>query len=320
MPQGIRYRLFVISLSVLTVASLQNLRLHADEGDEFFERQVRPLLIAKCLECHSESEPEGGLRLTSKAHLLKGGESGPAAVLKDPKESRLLQAVLQNGPVKMPPTGKLSDGEIAVLTKWIEMGIPWPTSIGVHSGRKEFRITEADRQHWAFRPVSDPAPPATSDDSWPRTTIDRFILEKLEAERLKPAMPADRRTLLRRVTYDLTGLPTGWQETEAFLSDPASTDEALRKVVDQLLDSPRYGERWGRHWLDVARFADSKDGVLMYGDDRVRPYAYTYRDYVIRAFNEDTPFDQFVREQLAADLLEPKVEPWRMAALGFLTL
>lgn len=294
--------------------------VRADEGDEFFERQVRPLLVAKCLECHGDEDPEGGLKLTSRAQVLKGGQSGVSVVVNKPQESRLLKAVLQTGPLKMPPSGKLSNDEIAVLAKWIELGLPWPKSAETNAPRKEFTITVADRQHWAFRSLSDPVPPAVREESWPRTSVDRFVLAKLEAAGLKPSAPADRRTLLRRASYDLTGLPPTWDEAQNFLNDPAATHEAFDKLVDRLLDSPRYGERWGRHWLDVARFADTKDGVLMYGDDRIRPYAYTYRDYVIRAFNTDTPFDQFVREQLAADLIEPSVEPWRLAALGFLTL
>ena len=320
MPQNFTRRLAVLCIALLAVGEASLRAARADENDEFFERQVRPLLVAKCVGCHGEKEPEAGLRLTSQAHLLKGGSSGPAVVLKMPKESRLLQAVSRTGPLKMPPDETLSVAEVSILSKWIELGLPWPKSVGLTSTQKEFSITEADRQHWSFRPVTDPPPPAVRDVVWPRTTIDRFVLAKLETAGVKPAATADRRTLLRRATYDLTGLPLTWEQTQSFLNDPASTNDALEKIIDGLLQSPRYGERWGRHWLDVARFADSKDGVLMYGDDRIRPYAYTYRDYVIRAMNEDTPFDQFVREQLAADLIKPKVEPWRLAALGFLTL
>ena len=291
-----------------------------EENQEFFERHVRPLLVAKCFECHGEEEPEGGLRLTSQAHVLKGGENGPAVIASKPEESRLLKAVLQTGTLKMPPNGKLTDSEISVLAKWIELGVPWPESVEVKSPHKEFSITAADREHWAFRPLTDPVLPTIRNETWPQTSIDRLILAKLEAEKRQPSAPADRRTLLRRASYDLIGLPPTWDATQEFLNDPAPTHEAFERIIDRLLDSPRYGERWGRHWLDVARFADTKDGVLMYGDDRIRPYAYTFRDYVIRAMNSDTPFDQFIREQLAADLIEPKVEPWRLAAMGFLTL
>ena len=288
-------------------------------AEEFFEERVRPLLAAKCLECHGDEEPEAGLRLTSRASALKGGDSGPAVVERRAEESLLVKAVRQTGELKMPPDGKLRDDEIAALVQWIEVGLPWPEAAG-GATRKEFRVSDEDRQHWAFQPISDRPAPAVADAAWPQTSIDRFVLAKLEQAGLHPAPAADRRTLLRRAYYDLVGLPPTWDEVQAFVSDPAPTPEAFEKVVDRLLALPAYGERWGRHWLDVARFADTKDGVLMYGDDRIRPYAYTYRDYVIRAFNEDLPFDRFVQEQLAADLIEPKVEPWRLAALGFLTL
>ena len=293
---------------------------HADESESFFEAKVRPLLVAKCLECHGENEPEAGLKLTSREHVLKGGDSGPAAIAKLPKESLLIKVVNRKGPIKMPPDEKLTVAEVQTLEKWVELALPWPKSGGLAPARKEFAITAADRQHWSFQPVATPKTPIVKDNAWPKTPIDRFILSKLEESGIKPSASADRRTLLRRATYDLTGLPPTWEEMRSFTNDPAPTDQAFEKLLDRLLASPRYGERWGRHWLDVARFADSKDGVLMYGDDRIRPYAYTYRDYVIRALNEDTPFDQFVREQLAADLIEPKVPTWRMAALGYLTL
>jgi hypothetical protein len=177
---------------------------------------------------------------------------------------------------------------------------------------------DAARYHWAFQPIRAASPPSVRDAGWPRTAVDRFILASLEAKGLNPSPPADKRTLLRRATFDLIGLPPTPEELDAFLAD--DSPDAFARVVERLLASPHYGERWGRHWLDVARYADTKDGVLQYGDDRIRPYAYTYRDYVIRAFNEDLPFDRFVHEQLAADLLEPAVEPGRLAALGFLTL
>lgn len=181
-------------------------------------------------------------------------------------------------------------------------------------------LSGEDRSHWAFQPIWDGPPPPVEDTQWLQSPIDRFVLARLEGAGLAPSPPADRRTLIRRAFYDLIGLPPTWRDLRAFVEDPRPTPEAFAEVVETLLQSPRYGERWGRHWLDVARFADTKDGVLMYGDDRIRPYAYTYRDYVIRAFNEDVPFDRFVHEQLAADLIRPELEPWRLAAMGFLTL
>ena len=295
--------------------------VYAEDHADFFERYVRPVLVAKCIECHGDDDPEGGLRLTSRANVVKGGQSGPAALEKRPAESLLVQAIHQRGKLKMPPEEKLGETEIASLTKWVELGLPWPDANAViGKPHAEFAITDADRQHWSFRPVADPATPNVSNLQWSRTSIDPFVLAKLEAAGVRPAIEADRRTLIRRAYQDVIGLPPTGDEVQAFIDDPAPTADAFAKIVETLLRSPRYGERWGRHWLDVARFADTKDGVLMYGDDRIRPFAYTYRDYVIRSFNEDTPFDQFVQEQLAADLMEPKVEPWRLAALGFMTL
>lgn len=299
--------------------------LNATDRDDFFERHVRPVLATKCLECHGEEGPEAELRLTSRATVLQGGKSGPAAIAREPARSLLLQAIQRRGKLKMPPDGPLTDIEIANLTKWVELGLPWPDAHAASPAasspsRGEFAITDADRQHWSFRPMNDPPLPAVRDTEWPRTSIDYFVLARLEAVGSSPVVGADRRTLIRRVYFDLIGLPPTADEVDAFVNDPASTAVAFEEIVNRLLDSPRYGERWARHWLDVARFADTKDGVLMYGDDRIRPFAYTYRDYVIRAFNEDTPFDRFVQEQLAADLIVPQVEPWRLAAMGFLTL
>jgi hypothetical protein len=292
---------------------------YSDEGVELFEKRIRPLLVEKCLECHGATDPEAGLRLTSRDHLLRGGDHGPAAVERQPDESLLLRAVRRKGKLKMPPEAPLQESEIQALADWIAVGLPWPES-EEPSSPKPFRITDVDRQHWAFRPIANPELPAVKQTDWPQTTIDTFVLAKLEAAGIQPTVVADRRTLLRRAYFDLIGLPPTWDEVQAFIHDPDATVVAFARVVDRLLESPAYGERWGRHWLDVARFADTKDGVLMYGDDRIRPYAYTYRDYVIRSLNEDVPFDRFVHEQLAADLITPPVEPWRLAAMGFLTL
>ncbi len=292
----------------------------ADESESFFETKVRPLLVARCLECHSENEPEAGLKLTSRESVLRGGDSGPVVNQRSPDESLLVKAVIRKGPIKMPPDEKLTEGEIEILKRWVAIGLPWSKESGSLASRKGFAISQADRQHWSFRRLEPPALPPVKSIGWGKTSIDRFIMAKLEEAGVPPSPVTDRRSLLRRATYDLTGLPPTWEEMQAFVNDPALMEVAFGKVIDRLLGSLRYGERWGRHWLDVARFADSKDGVLMYGDDRIRPYAYTYRDYVIRAFNEDTPFDQFIREQLAADLIEPKVPSWRVAALGYLTL
>ncbi len=311
-------RCILFALGWLAVA-LATCIVDADEHEEFFESKIRPILVEHCLECHSDEKPESGLRLTSRETILAGGKSGAAAVERDSEHSLLVQAIGYESEIQMPPEDKLSAEQIALLTQWVELGLPWPKGSPslVHS-TNEMIVTEADREHWSFRPIADPPLPATSGKNWAQSSIDSFLLAKLEEVHLQPAPPADRRTLIRRVYFDLIGLPPNYDEVEAFITD--QSPDAFAKVVDRLLESPRYGERWGRHWLDVARYADTKDGVLQYGDARLRPYAYTYRDYVVRAMNEDLPFDQFVHLQLAADLIQPPVESWQLAALGFLTL
>jgi hypothetical protein len=287
-------------------------------GIEFFETKVRPVLAEHCYRCHSAAAAKlkGGLLLDSRAGILKGGESGPAVVPGKPADSLLLKAIRRtDDSLRMPPKGKLPDAVLADFEAWIARGAPAPEANS--STTSAVRLQQA-RRHWAFQPIRDPAPPPLRDSGWAQSLVDRFILARLEASGLSPSPRADRRTLLRRAYFDLIGLPPTMEEVEAFEADNAQ--EAFAHVVDRLLASPHYGERWGRHWLDVARYADTKDGVLMYGDDRIRPYAYTYRDYVIRALNEDLPFDLFVHQQLAADQLGTKVEPWRLAAMGFLTL
>ena len=285
---------------------------------EFFETRIRPVLVERCYKCHSAQakSPKGGLLLDSREGLREGGNSGPAIVPGRPASSLLLKAVRHtHETLRMPPKEKLPDAVVADLAKWIAMGAPDPrTAPAAARGATGRRA----RNHWAFQPIKAQAIPLVRHAAWPRTPVDRLVLARLEERGLSPSAPADKRTLIRRATFDLIGLPPTPAEVDAFLAD--HSPDAFAKVVDRLLASPHYGERWGRHWLDVARYADTKDGVLMYGDDRVRPYAFTYRDYVIRALNEDLPFDRFIHEQLAADLIEPKVEPWRLAAMGFLTL
>ncbi|AMV37745.1 PSD1 and planctomycete cytochrome C domain-containing protein [Planctomyces sp. SH-PL62] len=297
----------------------------ADDPDaaraEFFEAKVRPILVERCFGCHSAQAErlKGSLAVDSLEGLLKGGDLGPAVEPGKPDESLLIQAVgYEDDSVKMPPKQKLPDAEIAVLRQWVTGGATFPKTAAEPVARVQGIDFDEARRHWSYLPVARREPPPVADASWSKTPIDPFVLAKLEASGLSPSPPADRRTLLRRVYYDLIGLPPTAEEIAAFEAD--RSDDAYAKVVDRLLASPRYGERWGRHWLDVARYADTKDGVLMYGDDRIRPYAYTYRDYVVRSFNEDTPFDQMIREQLAADVVAPGDEPWRLAAMGFLTL
>ena len=288
---------------------------------EFFETHVRPLLVQKCYSCHNDNQQMGNLRLDSLEAILKGGNRGAALIPGNEAKSLLLQAVHYDTELKMPPAGKLKADEIAILTNWVKMGAPWPGAKVSEADRLaalkgEFVISESKRRFWSFVPVKKPALPKVTLAAWIKSPIDRFVLAKLEAKALKPAPPADKTTLIRRVTFDLTGLPPTPDETAAFLSDKSSN--AYPKVVDRLLASPRYGERWGRHWLDVARYADTKG--YTFNEDSTYHNAYTYRDYVIRAFNEDKPYDQFLKEQLAADLLPMGEDRRSLAALGYLTL
>ena len=278
----------------------------------FFEARVRPVLVEKCANCHGATKQSGGLRVDSRTALIEGGDAGPAIVAGDPDKSLLVQAIRHQGDAAaMPPKGgKLPDEMAGALAQWVRSGAPWPaTSIAAPAS------TDGGKGHWAYQPVREPAAPAVGDPSWVATPVDAFILGKLEAKGLAPSPEADKRTLIRRVTFDLTGLPPTAQEVEDFLAD--GSPGAFAKVVDRLLVSPRYGERWGRHWLDVARYADTK-GYVFTSETRY-PYSYTYRDYVIRAFNEDLPYDKFVVEQIAADRV-PSADKRNLAALGFLTV
>jgi cytochrome c553 len=271
------------------------------EGVEFFEKKIRPLLADNCFRCHSrDTKQKAHLRLDSRTAMLKGGDSGTVLKPGDPDGSLIIKAVRYTGTIKMPKNSKMSDDAIADLTAWVKMGAPWPggdEKDTTTNAPKEFDLKERSK-HWAFQPLKPGEPPPVKNAEWPRNAIDRYILAKLEANKLKPAAPADKRTLLRRVTFDLTGLPPSPAEIEAFLADDSA--EAYEKVVNRLLDSPRYGERWARHWLDLVRYAET------YGHefDIELPEAYEYRDYVIRAFNDDVPYDQFVTEQIAGDLLD----------------
>ena len=283
------------------------------------------MLAEHCYSCHSAQAKKlkGGLLLDTLEGLRKGGETGPAVVPGKPDESLLIQAIRYDDELtRMPPKGKLPERRSPCWNSGSRR-VPrghWPDRPPRQALRVRSLEESTGQPPQALGLSADPPPgsPPVKDRDWSRSPIDPFVLARLEAAGLTPSPPADRRTLLRRAYYDLIGLPPTLEEIEAFERD--RSDDAFARVVDRLLASPRYGERWGRHWLDVARYADTKDGVLMFGDDRVRPYAYTYRDYVIRAFNEDTPFDRFIHEQLAADVVAPKDQPWRLAAMGFLTL
>src|SRR5579871_4896125 len=275
------------------------------EGLDFFEAKIRPVLVQSCYECHSEAKKKikGKLRVDDYASLLKGGESGkPSIVPGDPDKSLLVFALTYtdkdtdtHDALLMPPPKngkprKLPDNVIEDFRKWIKMGAPYPQA---HADAAPAN----PKTHWAFVAPKEPNVPDVKLTSWPKTTIDRFILAKLEAQNLHPSNPADKRTLIRRATFDLTGLPPTDAEVQDFESD--NSPEAFAKVVDRLLASPRYGERWGRYWLDVARYSDTKGYV--FEEDRHYPFAFTYRDWVVGAINDDLPYDRFLVAQIAAD-------------------
>lgn len=268
---------------------------------EFYEKQIQPILAENCFKCHSHQAEKikASLVLDSREGLLKGGESGPAIVAGDPEKSLLIKAVRQvDDDLKMPPKKKLSDAQIALLAQWIKMGAPAPAGAGILAS-KPGRATTHDTNWWSFQPVREIKVPQLNDGGWARNELDHFVFAKLKAERLSPSPEADKRTLIRRVYFDLIGLPPTAEEVERFVGDPSAA--AYAKLVDELLGSPRYGEKWARHWLDLVRYAES-DG---YKSDSFRPNAWRYRDYVVRSFNEDKPYNRFLEEQIAADELWP---------------
>ncbi len=278
---------------------------------EFFEKEIRPLLVKHCYDCHSaDGAQEGRLQLDHISLILKGGATGAAAVPGKPKESLLIEAVQYRG-FQMPPNGKLPDAEIAKLVRWVETGMPWPVEpapvAGVETPVQTFAITPEQRSHWSFQPIRNPPAPAVQQQSWPQGDIDRFVLAKMEAHGLTPVERASRESLLRRATYDLTGLAPTPDEQQKFLQD--SSPEAWQRLVDRLLASPHYGERWGRHWLDVIRYADTAGDA----SDYPLPDAWKYRNYVIDSLNRDKPYDQFLREQYAGDLLAAGQSPKQFA-------
>lgn len=284
------------------------------EQAEFFEKDVLPILRQNCFKCHGgEPKLKGGFRLTSREGLLKGGELGPAVDVKKPQESELLAAINYDG-LEMPPGGKLPAAKIATLTKWIEMGAPWSTTkdYGVKEVHEE--DTRGDgKDYWAYQPITRPDSPAVRNKAWVRNPIDAFLLAKLEEAGLSPARPASKIALLRRAYYDLTGLPPGPKAVSDFLAD--DSPKAFETVLDRLLESPQYGEKWGRHWLDLVRYAETHG----YERDSPKPMAWRFRDYVINSFNADKPYDQFIIEQLAGDEL-PEVTAETLTATGFYRL
>ena len=288
---------------------------------EYFEKHVRPLLAARCQACHNTQLKSGNIDLSGVEGFVNARDEAALISEENPESSRLLAIVGYQARVKMPPGGKLPPDELEVLRNWIRHGAPWPGA-----ERREAMIpagqagtfTEEQRNYWAFQPVSDPPLPSVRNSDWILRSVDRFVLAKLEERGLEPAPAADKLTWLRRATFDLTGLPPTPGEAEAFLAD--DSPKARSRVVERLLSSPAYGERWGRHWLDVARYADSTGN----DEDHRYPYAWKYRDYVIESFNDDVPYDQFIREQIAGDLL-PTTSPDGLnrrgiIATGFLAL
>ena len=286
------------------------------EHVEFFEQHVRPLLAEKCWSCHGSQKQQGGLRLDSRAAMLKGNESGPGVDMQNRSASRILQVIAYSGDdVQMPPQGKLSETQVAAITKWIELGAPWPEK-AVAPASAPTPDHSGTHNHWSFQPMRSVTPPSVRDAGRAQTPIDAFILSALEANGLSLSPAADRATFLRRATFDLWGLPPTYAEVQDFVHD--DRPDAVERLIDRLLASPRYGERWARYWLDIARYADTK-GYVFTAEPRY-PYAYTYRDYVIDAFNADKPYDRFVLEQLAADQLDDIDSPKTLAAMGFLTV
>lgn len=292
------------------------------EQIDFFETQVRPVLVNHCAECHGEDVQEAGLRLDHRATAMKGSDVGPVIVPGDVEASRLVHAIRhQDEETQMPPDEALPAEAVASLETWIRGGAHWPVLEG-EGGLPPDPVSRTDEireTHWSFKPVGNPAPPILNGDNWSRRDLDRFIVRRLAEEGLTPSDEADRGTLIRRAYFDLIGLPPTHEEIEAFANDPAP--DAYERLIDRLLAMPEYGQRWARHWLDVARYSDTKGYVGVNRREERYPFAWTYRDYVVRALNEDMPYDEFVLQQLAADQLDVDDESrWQLAGMGFLTV
>jgi hypothetical protein len=292
--------------------ALMSSAARGDDGADFFEKKIRPIFAEHCHSCHSAAakKTKGGLGLDTPEGIRRGGKTGPAVTAND-EASLLLLAVSRAPDVPaMPPDGTLPDGAVAEIRRWIKMGAPLPPPATAKA-----KGADAARKFWSFQPVAERPAPKVSDPKWPITKADAFVLTELDGRKFAPAPAADRRTLIRRVTFDLVGLPPAIEEVEAFVAD--GRPDAYERLVDGLLASPRFGEKWGRHWLDVARYAEDNST----GESTCKPprFPYRYRDWVIGAFNGDVPYDRFVRLQLAADLAAD-TPPADYAALGFLGL
>jgi cytochrome c553 len=317
--------LFNLRAATLLSCVVGGLSLSAAEPNatqvQFFEAKIRPILANKCYSCHSaaEGKSKGGLFLDTAEATLKGGNTGPAVAPGNPDKSLLIQAVrYTDADLQMPPKNKkLSDAEIADLTTWVKMGAPDPRKSAPVVNTAKRSAEKSD--HWAFQPLVKPVIPEVKDTTFVFNPIDSFVVAQLENKGIKPSPTADKRLLIRRATFDLIGLPPTPEEVEDFVKDTSSN--AFEKVINRLLDSPQYGERWGRFWLDSARYSDTKGEVKKKKDTPDYPFAWTYRDYVIKAFNEDKPYNQFIMEQIAADRLgKGSKDNSNLAALGFLTI
>ncbi|HVJ68722.1 MAG TPA: PSD1 and planctomycete cytochrome C domain-containing protein [Caulifigura sp.] len=305
-PRSLSFALGVLCLAI-TASSTQ-------AEDDLF-KAVKPILEGSCVRCHSGAEAKAGLRVTSREELLKGGESGPAVDLQSPGDSLLISAVTYDG-FEMPPTGKMPQAKIDAVIAWVKAGAPWPAGAHLTFEQKSHgppQVNEQTKSHWAFRALKKPEPPKVAHPDRVANPIDAFVLAKLEAKGFTLSPEADRRTLIRRLTYDLIGLPPTPAEVEAFVND--SSPKAYENLVERLLASPQYGEQWARQWLDVVRYAETNS----FERDNPKPYVWRYRDYVIKAFNDDKPYDQFVRQQLAGDEL-PEVTPEALIATGYYRL
>ena len=309
-------RRFLTTICLTAIAGASSVLVRAQEQAtaidaaslEFFEKKIRPVLAERCLTCHGETKQKASLRLDSRESVLKGGETGPAAVPGKPAESLLVEAIHYGGALQMPPKSRLPEKEVVALTKWVEMGLPWPKETIARTSdtgsKPAFDLQARRKAHWAWQPIKTAQPPEVSDPSWPNGPVDRFILAKLDAKGLKPALEAGRVTLIRRLAFDLTGLPPTTAEVDAFVDDKRA--DAYERLVGRLLSSPRYGERWARHWLDLVRYAETRGHEF----DPAIPNAWQYRDYLVRALNADVPYDAFLTEHLAGDLMvPPRLDP-----------
>ena len=318
-------RIFAVTFLVFVTSGLVAEEPFKADEIAFFETRIRPVLVTHCQDCHSGEEPESRFSVEFREAFLTGGEFGPAARPGKPKESLLISAIKHDEFLKMPPKAKLTSAQVIDFTRWVEMGLPWPqeepaiaAAIGQSDDALTAEFSEEQKSYWAFQVPRRPSLPEIQNQQWAKTPIDYFILAKLEEANLTPAVGADKRTLIRRATFDLTGLPPTPGEIVTFIDD--QRPDAYSHLIDRLLSSPRYGERWGRHWLDVARYADSNglDENLSY------EFAYQYRDYVIRAMNLDKPYGEFIREQIAGDLMPLPADKLaaedRFRATGFLAI